>query len=175
MNAARDMAWLGQPHMVKKIEKVFGEMTSSMMKYQTPGTPNHGLILAKEEKDKLDPERHSLFRTGTGMALYLIKHSRPDIANAVRELSKCISAPNAAAFKEMLRILKYIIDTKNYGLKVKPVKSEEWYIEVYSDSDWAGDKDTRKSVTGYVIFVCGVLVCFRSKSQQCISLSSSEV
>ena len=45
---------------------------------------------------------------------------------------------------------------------------------MYSDSDWAGDKDTRKSVTGYVIFVCGVLVCFRSKSQQCISLSSSE-
>ena len=61
VNAAQYTAWLGQPHMVKKIKKVFGEMTSNMMKYQTPGTPNHGLILAKDQKDKLDPERHSLF------------------------------------------------------------------------------------------------------------------
>jgi hypothetical protein len=54
------------------------------------------------------------------------------------------------------------------------VKSDEWFIKVYSDSDWAGDKVTRKSVSGYMVFFNGALVCWRSKSQHCISLSSSE-
>jgi hypothetical protein len=60
------------------------------------------------------------------------------------------------------------------GLKLQPEFIDEWFIKVYSDSDWAGDKDSRKSVTGFFIFVNGALVGWRSKSQHCISLSSSE-
>ena len=45
---------------------------------------------------------------------------------------------------------------------------------MYSDSDWAGDKDTRKSVTGFLIFLNGVLIVWRSKSQKAVALSSSE-
>jgi hypothetical protein len=108
------------------------------------------------------------------MLLYCIKHSRPEISNAVRELSKCLSSPNPAAYKEMLRVIKYIYDTPDIGLRVVPKISDEWEVKVYSDSDWAGDKDSRKSVSGYMIFVSDVLVCWRSKSQAAISLSSSE-
>jgi hypothetical protein len=174
LNKARDTAWVGQPHMVKKIVKKFGDAVKGMKKYQVPGTPGFGLVLAKEEEDKVDKEKQSLYRTGVGMLLYLIKHSRPDISNAVRELSKCLSGPNEAAYKEMMRVIKYVIDTPDVGLRLHPVKSDEWFIKVYSDSDWAGDKDSRKSVSGYMIFLCGALVCWRSKSQTAISLSSSE-
>ena len=45
---------------------------------------------------------------------------------------------------------------------------------LFIDSDWAGDKDTRKSVSGYLLFVCSVLVSWRSKAQQAIALSSTE-
>ena len=51
---------------------------------------------------------------------------------------------------------------------------DEWIILVFSDADWAGDQDTRKSISGYMIFICGVLVCWRSKAQSCVALSSSE-
>ena len=51
------------------------------------------------------------------MLLYLVKHSRPDIANATRELSKVMDKPTPAAMKELKRVMKYVIDTKNYGLK----------------------------------------------------------
>jgi hypothetical protein len=45
---------------------------------------------------------------------------------------------------------------------------------VYTDSDWAGDKDDRRSVSGYVIFVLGVPILWKSKSQRSVTLSSSE-
>ncbi len=46
------------------------------------------------------------------MLLYLVKHSCSEIANAVRELTKALDAPSAAAYKEMLRVIKYTINTK---------------------------------------------------------------
>ena len=47
-------------------------------------------------------------------------------------------------------------------------------MNAYADSDWGGDKDNRRSVSGMCIFVCGVLVCWRSKQQKAVALSSSE-
>ena len=109
------------------------------------------------------------------MLLFLIKHSRPDLCNAVRELSKCLDGPNKAAYKEMLRVIKYVMDTRNRGLKIAPEMNElMWELIVYSDSDWAGDKDNRRSVGGYMIFLNGVLISWRSKLQKVVSLSSAE-
>ena len=54
------------------------------------------------------------------MLLYLVKHSCPDLANMTRELSKTNNGVNLAAFKESLHVIKYILDTKNLGLKIEP-------------------------------------------------------
>ena len=81
------------------------------------------------------------------MLLYLVKHTRPDLTNATRELTKVMDGATQAAMKELLRVLKFAIDTKEYGLKVKPsslVKTDGlWTIELFSDSDYAGDSETR--------------------------------
>ena len=53
-------------------------------------------------------------------------------------------------------------------------EDEEWELTVYSDSDWAGDKDTRVSVTGYCILLQGVVISWKSKGQKSVALSSSE-
>ena len=45
------------------------------------------------------------------MLLYLVKHSRPDLANPVRELSKQLDGASPYHYKEMLRIIKYVMDT----------------------------------------------------------------
>jgi hypothetical protein len=174
MNKDKTKAWVGQPHMVKKIINTFEDEVKGLRIYKTPGTPNKGLVLAKEGEDRIDEARHSRYRTGTGMLLYCIKHSRPEISNAVRELSKCLSGPNETAYKEMLRIIKYVKDTPDIGLRMEPQISDEWNVEVFTDSDWAGDKDSRKSVSGYIILLNNVPICWRSKSQAAISLSSSE-
>ena len=47
-----------------------------------------------------------------------MKHSHPDIANVVRELSKVLDGANKAAFKEMHGIIKYVLDIRDLGLKI---------------------------------------------------------
>ena len=55
-------------------------------------------------------------------------------------------------FKELLRVVKYVLDTHLYGLLLKPKKyTKMWNITAYTDSNWAGDKETRISVAGYVL------------------------
>jgi hypothetical protein len=49
-----------------------------------------------------------------------------------------------------------------------------WNIQAFSDSDYAGDKETRLSVSGFIIYICGNAVAWRSKAQRNVTLSSSE-
>ena len=98
-----------------------------------------------------------LYRSGVGTLLYLIKHSRPDICNGVRELSKVMDRGNSAHFEEMLRVVKYVYDTKELSLELKLKVSKIWELVTFSDSDWGGDKDDRKSINGYGIFLWDAL------------------
>ena len=103
------------------------------------------------------------------MLLYLVKHSRPDISNVVRKLSKCMDGATPDAFKELKRVIKFVLDTKTYGLKIQPTEltqDQKWTVVVYSDSHYAGDQESHLSVTGYIIFVLGVAVCWRSEAQE---------
>ncbi len=55
------------------------------------------------------------------MLLYLIKHSRQDIANAVHECTKVVGGATRYAYCEMLHIIKYVLNTKDYGLRINPI------------------------------------------------------
>ena len=50
----------------------------------------------------------------------------------------------------------------------------DWKMEIFSDSDWASDRETRKSVNGWSIFIYGSLICWGSRSQKHVTLSSTE-
>ena len=105
-----------------------------------------------------------------------MKHTRPDIANAVREASKVMDGSTKAHWKYLLRIIKYVIETKEKKLRysLRPKKMKKVKIEGFCDSDYAGDRDTRKSVAGYAIYIFGCLIAWKSKSQRSVALSSSE-
>jgi len=111
------------------------------------------------------------------MLLFLLKHLRPCLSNPVCELAKSLDKANNASFKELLRIIKFVLDTCDFGLKIEPKNvnmSELWSVTVFCDSDYAGDADTRISVTGYCLFLMGVPVSWKSRSQKSVTLSSSE-
>ena len=57
---------------------------------------------------------------GVGILLYLVKHSRPEIANTTKELSKANDGANPAEFKTFLHVIKYALDMENIGLKIEP-------------------------------------------------------
>jgi hypothetical protein len=78
-------------------------------------------------------------------------------------------------YLEMLRVVKFVIDTKNFCLQIKPeFKGKNWSLQVFCDIDWAGDSETRISVTGFILYLMNVPVCWRSKSQKGVTLSSTE-
>jgi len=173
----RDKIWIGQLQLMKKINAKFGPMVEKMGNYKTPGSPHVALRRLEPDNAIISKEDHAIYRSGVGMLLYLVKHSRPDIANTTRELSKLMDKPTPAANKEMKRVLKYVIDTKDYGLKINstPLSSNGMFeVILFSDSDWAGDTGTRKSVTGYCIFFQGCPISWKSKGQTSVTLSSSE-
>jgi len=118
-NDDRTRAWLGQPHLIKNLMKTFWDEVKELQEYKTPGTPGIG-ITRHVENQKIEEDEAKKFRSGVGMLLYLVKHSRSDIANAVRELSKVMDAPTLAAMKELKRLIKFVLDTKNYGLRIEP-------------------------------------------------------
>jgi hypothetical protein len=100
------------------------------------------------------------------MLLYLVKHSRPDIANAVRELPKALDGTSPAAYKESIRVLKYVMETKNLSLKIQPKKQDitsQWNMVAYSDSDFASISKTRISIAGFILYLMGVPISRRSK------------
>jgi hypothetical protein len=91
-----------------------------LREYKTPGTPNLNMVRNTNDKLALPNEKQILYRSDVGMLLYLVKYSRPDIANAVRELSKVLDGSTEASFKGMLRVIKYVLDTKEMGLRIEP-------------------------------------------------------
>jgi len=100
--------WIGQPHMVKKIEKTFGKEVTNVQNYTAPGTPGFKLVKASEESEMIDDDLQSRFRTGAGQLMFLIKHSRPDLMSGVRELSKVLGKATEAAYKKLLRCVKFV-------------------------------------------------------------------
>lgn len=80
---------------------------------------------------------------------------------------------NEAHYKQMLRLIRYTLTTKELHLKQKLIKGP-WKINRLCDSDYAGDNDSRKSVTGYIIYVNGLIICWKSKGQNIVTLSSTE-
>jgi len=175
MNREKRLLFVKQPHLIKDLEIKFKEEVNNLSVYTTPGTPRFKVVKTNNFVEKIELEKQSRYRSGVGMLLYLIKYSRPDLANVVRELSKCIDEPNLAAYKEMLRTIKFVLDTKDYCLKMNPIHDgETWDLVSYSDSDWAGDPENRVSVTGFIIYLLGAPICWRSKGQKGVTLSSSK-
>ena len=117
-----------------------------------------------------------VYRSGVGILLFLVKFSRPDISNSVRELSKANDGATQQYFKALLRTIKYVMDTKGKGLKyeIRGKIENVWEIKSFCDSDFAGDKEKKISVSGFCIYLMNCLVSWKSKGQDNVTLSSTE-
>lgn len=84
-----------------------------------------------------------------------------------------MSKPSKEHWQGVKRILRYIKGTINYGLIFK-AEDNKGILAGYSDADWAGDIDTRRSTSWYVFQICGSTVSWCSKRQSSVSRSSTE-
>ena len=138
MNKERTKGWLGQPSIIKKSGTKLGDRAMQERLSLTPGSPRFTARRLENPEDKVNPEEHETYRSGVGTLLYLTKHSRPDICNPVRELSKTMDAPAPAHLKEMYKVIRHVLSTKGYGLKFELRKDIiKWALKALSDIDFA--------------------------------------
>lgn len=107
-----------------------------------------------------------------GSLRYLV-NSRPDLAYAVGYVSRFMEKPTVEHLATMKRVLCYITGTINYGCCYKR-KKEAAHLVGYSNSDLAGDLDTRKSTSGVFFFLDENLITWQSQKQKVVALSSCE-
>merc|ERR1711873_311871 len=99
----------------------------------------------------------------------------PDLCYASRVLSKHMSAPTDGTKDALLHVVKYLKTHRRCVNKfVASIAPCDMKLDVFSDSDWANDKASRKSCSGGTILLAGVPLSFWSKTQSNIALSSGE-
>ncbi|KAK1648574.1 hypothetical protein QYE76_066379 [Lolium multiflorum] len=105
-------------------------------------------------------------------ALQYLTLTRLDIAHAVQQACLYMHAPREPHLTLVKRILRYIRGSLDYGLQLHATPSTT--LTAYSDADWAGCPDTRRSTSGYCIYLGDNLVSWSSKRQATVSRSSAE-
>lgn len=117
---------------------------------------------------------NSDYRSLVGALLYVAVNTRPDVAACVSILSRKISEPSEVDWTELKRVVRYLLLTSDYKLRLSVNRQERMVLLGYSDADWGGDPTDRKSVTGYVFQLNQSSICWASRKQTAISLSSME-
>ena len=104
-----------------------------------------------------------------------MKQTRPDLANATRELSKALDVANYLHWRELLRVIVYVLKSQEKGIVLRPDrKSVKLDLKIMVDAEFAGDQDSRKSIMGRVIYLNRTPIGWNSKSMSSVTLSSTE-
>ncbi|XP_059663752.1 secreted RxLR effector protein 161-like [Cornus florida] len=114
---------------------------------------------------------HFMYRSIIGSLLYLTV-TRPNISFSVGVCARCQANPREQHILAVKHIIRYVNSTLNYRLRYSSESNSK--IAGYTDADWAGNKDDRKSTSGGYFYISINLVSWYSKKQNCISLSSCE-
>jgi hypothetical protein len=90
-----------------------------------------------------------------------------NMCNVVTKLSKCMDKATMDTYLEMVEVIKFVIATKNFGLRVQlERKHKNCSLLVFCDCDWEGDYETRNSVNGFIVYLMDVPVCWQSKFKE---------
>lgn len=175
---------LGRPKYYLGLEIAQGKSGISVCqrKYMVDLLHDSGLTGCKPAPTPMDPNLHlqqegppplpnpKIFRRLIGRLLYLCI-TRPDITYAVNALSQFLSQPCIHHLSVAHRVLRYLKGNIGLGLYF-PTSNLE--LSVFADADWARCSDSRRSVTGFCLFLGNSLISWRSKKQQVVSRSSAE-
>ncbi|XP_057994335.1 uncharacterized mitochondrial protein AtMg00810-like [Hevea brasiliensis] len=111
------------------------------------------------------------YRQVLGSLQYLTL-TRPDIAFSVNKLAQFMHSPTDIHWQAVKRLLRYLRGTASLGLTF--TKRTSILLQAFSDSDWAGCPDDRRSTGGYLVYMGDNLISWSSKKQPTVARSSTE-
>ncbi|XP_049410533.1 uncharacterized mitochondrial protein AtMg00810-like [Solanum stenotomum] len=160
-----------------------GEVFVSQKKYASDLLKRFGLVNCKSVATPMNMNEKLQQEDGTGQAnarsfrslvggLIYLAHTRPDISYSVGVVSRFMSNPSKHHFGAAKRILHYVAGTLEYGISYSQVSN--FRLLGFTDSDWGGSVDDRKSTSGNVFSLGSGAITWSSKKQVTTTLSSSE-
>ncbi|KAG2975600.1 hypothetical protein PC128_g25950 [Phytophthora cactorum] len=135
-----------------------------------------GIHLTKADQPQTEHDKVKMsskpYRSLVGSLMYLECGTRPDISIAVAQLSRLLENPGQKHWDAGIRVVRYLLMTKDVGITYDGCQGTE--LVAYSDADWAGSRDDRRSVSGLMLMMRGAPVMWRSTFQKTVALSSTE-
>lgn len=136
----------------------------------TPMATDSSLQKAEDRYQAPQKLRHH-YQSAVGFLMYIMLGTRLDIAFAISVVSRYGSNPTKEHWKAVKRIFRYLKATLHMRLIFQgPIQ----FLIGYTDSDWAGDKDSRRSTSGYVFSLGSAPISWSSKRQPTVALSTCE-
>ncbi|RAN69314.1 Ty1/Copia family ribonuclease HI, partial [Bacillus sp. SRB_331] len=140
----------------------------------TPEQP--GFYLNKDmcatSAEQMQDMQGTPYRELVGALNWIATCTRPDISHAVSSLCRFLDNPGQQHWTSAKRVLKYLKGSSNCGLFFQAKQPP--HLIAFSDSDWAGDKDSRRSTSGYTLMMSGSAIAWRSALQKIVACSSTE-
>ena len=162
----RNEIWMHQKTYIKDMLVKYELHNAKVV--STPADLNVKLMKDDGVSKKVDPLK---YQSMVGSLLYLAIATRPDIAYAVAIVSRFNSEPTEAHLTAVKRIFRYVKGTIDYALKYGKNEND---LVGYSDADWAGDQESRRSTSGNLFILSNGAVSWLSKRQSTVSLSTTE-
>ncbi|UYV73987.1 hypothetical protein LAZ67_11001719 [Cordylochernes scorpioides] len=164
----KGLIFLSQTSYIKRILDKFN-MTSC----NSSGTPVDPNMKLTRENINDSHDMHNIpYAEAIGCLMFLAVCTRPDIAFTVNKLSRFMAAPVLTHWNALKRIFKYLKGTLDSGILYK--RKDVIKLIGYSDADFAGDIDTRRSTSGYIFLLAGGPVTWTSQRQSVVALSTTE-
>ena len=126
--------------------------------------------MCPKTQDEIDHMSKIPYASAVGSLMYAMVWTRPDIAHAVGVVSRFMENPGNEHWQAVKWILRYLRGTSTHTLCFE---GTHICLQGYVDADMAGDKDTRRSTTGYVFTIGGTAVSWASKLQNIVLLSTT--
>ena len=124
----------------------------------------------------LPPELARLYREVVGSLIYLVSCTRPDIANAVSQLSQCVSHPLREHLNAAKHVLRYLRGTAELGIRYsrRSAGSDGAVLVGYADASFGSVPTSRRSITGYVFLLANGAISWKTRVQPTVALSTAE-
>jgi hypothetical protein len=127
--------------------------------------------LFSDDSPSLGDDDATTYHSVVGGLQYLTL-TRPDLSFAVNRVCQFLHSPTEGHWSAVKRILRFVHGTLDHGLLLQPSLSQS--VSIYTDADWAGDIEDRRSTGGYALFHGVNLITWSAHKQPTVSRSSTE-
>ena len=168
---SKKLLGLSQESYIKKVLERF--RMQSCKPIDNPIAKGEGLSLklCPNTPSEINEMRNVLYASAVGSLMYAMMCTRPDICYVVGLVSRYQSNPGQAHWKAIKRILRYLKGIADYSICYQ---GRDLRLVGYTDADWGGDLDERKSTSGYAFLLNDGAISWSNKKQTCVALSTME-